>query len=66
MKQGMTCLWRNFGKRLKHKTAAMHGRMRNLEAGLVDNAIVIKQDIDIDLARALLAEALPTHEPFER
>jgi len=41
---------RNFGQRLQHKPALVHGRMRNLQARFVYDTIPEEHDVDIDFA----------------
>ena len=57
----MTHIRRNRGERFQHKAALLHGRMRNREAGIVDNQIAKQENVDVDDARPFLLRSASAH-----
>jgi hypothetical protein len=56
----MEILRRELRQRHQHKSSPVQLRMRNLQVHIIYNPVVIQQDIEIDLARAVaLALAAP-------
>ncbi len=59
----MHFVWRDLGQRLEDELSLMHQRMRDDQAGVVNNLIVKKEQVEVDGARspffaAMAAEAL--------
>jgi len=46
-------VWGDLGERFEDETTFVHCRMRDSKSGSVDHAIVVKQQIEVDGARAL-------------
>jgi len=57
----MTHVRRNLGERFQHKAALVHGRMRNGEAGIVDNQIAKQKNVDVDDAWPFLLRSASSH-----
>src|SRR5512146_1560983 len=56
----------DLGQRCEHEQAFRNAGVRNGEARLSDYLVIIKQDVDVDVARPLGTYALTSHGALDR
>jgi len=57
----MGCIGSDLDQRFQHKAPLVHGWMRNRQTGLIDHAISEQHQVNINIARSLLALAETPH-----
>ncbi len=62
---GMAYVRSDFDQRFENKTAQVHGRMRNVQVRLMQDAIAKQHEVDIDIARAFGAHTETSHGRFD-
>ena len=65
VRDGMAQARRKFGQRHQHETPALHARVRHLQIRRADHARTIKQDIQVQRARAASDGAPPAQSAFD-
>lgn len=65
VQQGVRCVGCDLSERLKDKSPFVHGGMGNDQSGYFDDEVAIKNDIDVDDARAFGLRTHASHVFFE-
>jgi len=64
LKYGMERFGSDFHERFQYEATLVHCRMGDLEAGFVQDGIRKNENVDIDVARAFVAEPQASHRGF--
>ena len=61
----MSHIGSDFRKRFQYETPCVHGSMWNIQALSIDDRFSEQKNIDVDDARSLLLDPLPSHCSFD-